>query len=215
MSRWSLSENADRPPSIRSDAWAGFREGLKCLDNAAADIAKAGRLFADISEPQWDRLVANAPAPLRRTLGHCRAVGKGLLMPQLATASGEYVSRLRAFPIADQEKYLFDPVEVTVRSQGSWDTVMQRVTEMDSATIKQVFAKSGRKWTLRTADQQKSWMIADDRREARRQPSAVINRPGRWKVDDGRVYLAAAKVRTGLSRADVEGIQRDLEKGLG
>ena len=110
----------------------------------------------------------------------------------------------------DQERLLHDPVEVAVKSDGDWDVIMEKVPEMDSATIKQVFARAGRKWTKRDLDQQKAWMKREERKQAQKEPSAVINRPGRWKVDGGRVYLAAAKVKSGLTRADLEGIQKDL-----
>ena len=70
-SRWVLSDNAERPPSVRTDAWDGFCQGLKCLDNAAADIAKAGKLFADISEPQWNKLRGYCIVQLDHLRGSC------------------------------------------------------------------------------------------------------------------------------------------------
>ena len=73
--------------SMPGDVKERFRAGLRLLDAAAANVAEAGNLFASIPEDIWTGLIAEAPPPMRRTLGYVRAVGEGkmslsLLRPQ-------------------------------------------------------------------------------------------------------------------------------------
>lgn len=193
------------------DAKEAFRAGLRALDQASANIAEAGRLFATIPESDWAALVAKAPAPMRRTLGYVRAVGEGRMIPQLATASGESAVKLRALPLEEQRKLWTEPVEMFAPGRvGRHAKYMRYVTEMDSAEVKRAFARDGHGWRLRTYDEQKNWEANQAAvTEARRVHG--VDRPGRWAVRNGRVFLAAAKSSSGLTRRDLEMMLRDLE----
>jgi hypothetical protein len=39
-----------------------------------------------------------------------------------------------------------------------------------------------------------------------------VDRPGRWAVRNGKVYLSAAKASAGLTRRDLEQMLKDLEE---
>ena len=189
-----------------------FRAGLALLDAASANIAEAGRLFASIEEVTWEALIAEAPAPMRRTLGYVREVGNGTMIPQLATASGTGAQRLRALEVADQARLWIEPVEMHAPGRvGRHAKYMRYVTEMDNAEVLRAFARDGKGWRLRTYDEQRAWEAAQATRE---EPEVLhgVDRPGRWAVRNGRVYLAASKAAHGLTRRDVEQIQKDLEE---
>jgi hypothetical protein len=188
-----------------------FRAGLVLLDAASGNIREAGILFAGIKEAVWAQLIDEAPAPMRRTLSYVREVGEGKMIPQLATATGEAAQRLRTLPLADQLKLWTEPVEMFAPGRvGRAAKYMRYVTEMDSDEVKRAFARDGAKrWKLRSYDEQKAWEAELGRRE---EPEVLhgVDRPGRWAVRNGKVYLASAKVSAGLSKRDVELIMKDL-----
>jgi hypothetical protein len=213
MSRFTLSDHADdyRPAGVPKDTWLDFVAGIKCLDNAAADILKAGQLFASISDAQWIKISKAAASPIRRTLEHARDVGRGVLLPQLATASGSYVTRLRSFPVSEQERLLHEPIEVACVKAGQPDKVLVRVPDMEPEQVRQVFRRDGLKWAQRNVDEQRAWLDLQAKQQSRKPSNKEISRPGRWTVREGRVFLASAKVKAGLTRADIEGIIRDMK----
>lgn len=188
-----------------------FRAGLVLLDAASENIREAGILFAGIKDAVWAELIDEAPAPMRRTLSYVREVGEGKMIPQLATATGEAAQRLRALPLVDQAKLWMEPVEMFAPGRvGRAAKYMRYVTEMDGDEVKRAFARDGAKrWKLRSYDEQKVWEAEQGRRE---EPEVLhgVDRPGRWAVRNGKVYLASAKVAAGLSKKDVELIMRDL-----
>lgn len=188
-----------------------FRSGLALLDTASGNIKEAGELFAGIDEAVWAELINEAPAPMRRTLSYVRDVGEGKMIPQLATASGEAAQRLRGLPLEEQSRLWTEPVEMFAPGRVGRAAKYQRfVTEMDSEEVKRAFARDGSKhWKLRSYEEQKAW-VAEQGKE--REPEVVesVDRPGRWAVRNGKVFLSSAKVAAGLSRKDVELILRDL-----
>ena len=198
--------------SIPKDTKERFRAGLLLLDAASANIAEAGNLFAGIEEETWLALIEEAPSPMRRTLSYVRAVGEGKMIPQLATASGEAAQRLRALPVVDQLKLWTEPVEMHAPGRtGRHAKYMRFVTEMDSEEVKRAFARDGKGWKLRTYDEQRAF---ENELANRKDPVVLhgVDRPGRWAVRNGRVYLAPSKANAGLSRRDVEQILKDLEE---
>lgn len=189
-----------------------FKAGLRLLDEAAMNVAEAGRLFAGIAADEWDLFVAEAPGPMRRTLGYVRAVGEGRMIPELATAAGESAQRLRALPLADQSRLWVEPVEMHAPGRiGRHAKYMRYVTEMDSAEVRRAFGRDGRGWRLRSYDEQRAWEAEQAAKKADPAPHGV-DRPGRWAVRNGRVFIAAAKASAGLSKKDVAQILRDMEE---
>lgn len=192
------------------EARVAFRDGLRLLDDAVINIAEAGRLFASIPEADWMGLVSDAPAPMRRTLGNVRDVGMGLMIPQLATASGEAVNRLRSFPIDEQLRLWREPVEVFLPGRvGRHAKAMRYVTEMQADEAKRVFAKGPDGWHVRSYDEQRAWEAEQASKQASEDLHGV-DRPGRWAVRNGRIWLAAKRVNAGLTRKDVEAMLKDL-----
>jgi hypothetical protein len=193
-----------------ADANETFRAGLALLDAASGQIAAAGGLFASIPDSEWLELVGEAPPPMRRTLAYVRAVGEGRMIPELATASGEAVQRLRTLTLEDQGRMWREPVAMYAPGRvGRHAKYLRFVTEMTREEVVRAFARDGKGWRLRDYDEQRSYEAEMDRREV---PEAHgVDRPGRWAIRNGRVYLAAAKASAGLSRRDIETIWKDLE----
>lgn len=198
--------------SIPRDVKDRFRAGLKLLDVAAANVSEAGTLFAGIPEDTWRELIAEAPAPMRRTLGYVREVGEGKMIPQLATAVGEAAQRLRGLPLEDQTKLWADPLEMYAPGRiGRHAKYMRYVTEMGSDEVKRAFERDGRGWRLRSFEEQRLFNAEQEAAEREAKIPHGVDRPGRWAVRNGKVYLAPAKANSGLSKRDIETILKDLE----
>lgn len=198
---------------IEKDVKEAFRAGLVLLDAASANIAEAGRLFASIDAAVWATLLEDAPAPMRRTLEHVREVGEGKIIPQLATASGEASVRLRGMSLADQHRLWSSPVEMFAPGRvGKHAKYMRFVTDMTGEEIKRAFEHEGkRNWRLRTYDEQKAWEAEQAAFTKPEKPSGV-DRPGRWAVRGGKVYISMAKAASGLSKREVQTILKDMEE---
>lgn len=210
-----LSEIVNRPRGMTTAAWEDIIKGLDLFEAASRNIAKAGKLFAGVSEPQWVKFMESSPSGFRATMERVREVGKGLIIPQLATASGSYVGKLRSFSLEDQERFLSEPVEVAVIHNGIEDTRMERVPEMEPATIKQVFNHKGKiqgraSWEIRTIEEQRQWLDYQAKKTMKNTKTTEVKRPGRWTVRDGRAFLAAPKIKAGLTLADLEALREDL-----
>ncbi len=189
-----------------------FRAGLRLLDAAAANVAEAGNLFAGIPEEIWTGLIAEAPPPMRRTLGYVRAVGEGRMIPQLATAAGEASVRMRALPVGDQYRLWTAPVEMFAPGRtGRHAKYMRFVTEMDGEEVRRAFGRDGSGWRLRSYDEQRAWHAGQEALREEPKPHGV-DRPGRWAVRNGRVIVAQAKASSGLTRRDLEMMLRDLQE---
>ena len=190
-----------------------FAQGLVLLDAASANVVEAGKLFASIDEHVWRDLLEDAPIPMRRTLSYVRDVGEGTMIPQLATAAGEAVQKLRALSLEDQSRLWMEPVEMFAPGRvGRAAKYLRYVTEMNTEETKRAFARNGsRSWRLRSYDEQKAWETEQANRE---EPEVLhgVDRPGRWAVRNGRAYLAASKANNGLSKRDVEQLMKDLEE---
>ena len=199
--------------AISRDTKERFRAGLKLLDAAAINVSEAGELFAGIEHQTWEALIDEAPAPMRRTLNYVRAVGEGKMIPQLATAAGEAAQRLRALPLADQARLWSEPVEMFAPGRvGRWAKYMRYVTEMNSEEVKLAFERDGHGWRLRSFDEQRSWYAEQEAAQRELPAPHAVDRPGRWAVRGGKVYLAPAKASNGLTRREIEAILHDMEE---
>lgn len=198
--------------SITKDTKERFRAGLVLLDAAAANVAEAGAIFAGIEYETWVGLLSDAPAPMRRTLSYVREVGMGTMIPQLATESGMPAQRLRGLPVEQQQALWANPVEMFAPGRtGRAAKYMRFVTEMDSDEIKRAFVRDGAGWKLRSYDEQKSFEAELAAYVAPEKPAGV-DRPGRWAVRGGKVYVSVAKASAGLTRRDIETILKDMEE---
>lgn len=188
-----------------------FRAGLVLLDAASANIVEAGMIFNEIDQETWDALIEDAPPPMRKTLSSVRAVGAGSMIPQLATASGYAAERLKTLPITEQLRLWTSPVEMFAPGRtGRYAKYLRFATDMDSEELKRAFVKEGSAWRIRTYEEQKSYEVEKAAYKEPEKPSGV-DRAGRWAIRNGKVYLAKAKVESGLSKRDVETILKDLE----
>ena len=212
-SRFLLAEGAQRPGGVTKAHWDAFKEGMKCLDRAAMDIANAGKCFAEIRDADWLRLKHAAPGPIKRVLEYTRDVGKGKLLPQLATASGEYVSRLRSLPIELQEQFMREPVEIAVWRHRKWDKKSVFVPDMTPQEVRQAFRREGRKWQFRSIEEQRQWLKAEEKRLAQveeKREAGNIDRPHRYAIRGRKVYFARKKIDNGVSVSDLWDALEDL-----
>jgi hypothetical protein len=195
-----------------STANTHLKAGMRLLEQAAGNVTAAGEHFAAIDQEEWDQILQDAPAPMRRTLSYVRLVGQGRMIPELATASGEVAQRLRSLPVEDQGRLWVEPLEVYVPGRiGRHAKVMRYATEMTAAETRLVFERRGSLWRIRTFDEQRSWWSSQNQSESSVRELHGVDRPGRWAVRSGRVYLAAAKVSSGLTRRDLQMMLQDLE----
>jgi hypothetical protein len=134
------------------------------------------------------------------------------MIPQLATASGTAAQRLRALPVEDQSRLWIEPVEMHAPGRvGRHGKYLRFVSEMSGQEVIRAFARDGKGWRLRSYDEQRAFEAELAKREAALVPHGV-DRPGRWAVRNGKVYLSAAKASVGLTRRDLEQMLKDMEE---
>lgn len=70
--------------------------------------------------------------------------------------------------------------------------------------------RDGRGWRLRTYEEQKAWTTEKGKVEPEEDLHGV-DRPGRWAVRSGRIYLAKEKVEMGLIPKGLEAMLKEQE----
>lgn len=190
-------------------------EILADLKGAADRIAAAGRKWVKLDTGLRQRIVDATPAGMRDVWLRLERVGMGTLHPQLATTAGIAARYLGRLPMSEQERYLQERIPVLVVNGREPDILRIDVGALSRGQRKQVFVNAGGTVRVRSIDEQRAWLADQAQREQRKeQRNEVlrIDRPGRWKVDGGKVYVAAEKVENGLTKKDVAQMLRDLQR---
>lgn len=214
-----MSKPVALPPTFSLDSISDSVERrsveiiLTDLNSAHAKIQKAARKWVTLSEETRDQVIAATPSGMRAIWEKLEAVGNGELHPRLVTADGIAARYLSRLPLKEQEKHLDELIEVAVIHNRSPDVMRIDVEAMSSFQRQQVFDVKGSSVRIRTIAEQRAWLAEQKRKEQAREERAEttrIDRPGRWKVENGRVYVAPEKIESGLTKRDVAGMLRDL-----
>lgn len=92
----------------------------------------------------------------RADLNRLKAIGRGTLHPLLADGGSCGRQALGRLPIADQEKYLENPIPVIVREQGKTDVLLIAIDDLTREQCRQVFARDH----VRTTAEQSAWLAS-------------------------------------------------------
>lgn len=186
---------------------------LTDLNRAHNAIAKAARKWLTLSEDTRDQVIEATPQGMRDIWLKLDRVGSGTLHPRLVTSSGLASRYLSKLPIEEQERYLSELIEVAIRRGGRADILRVDVENMSSLQRQQVFAVTGNTVKVRSIAEQKAWLADREQKEREKDAHAEttrIDRPGRWTVEKGRVFISPEKIEVGLTKRDVAAILRDL-----
>lgn len=194
------------------------REGVAAVfaDLAAGAelIQRAGMRWVRLEGSTRDKVLASVPSHWREFLARLQRVGTGELHPQLYAVGGRAATTLGRLPLAEQERYLTDRLPVVIEKGGAFDLVRKDVASLSEIERKQVFAKQADgSYVVRSRTAQELWLREHKAKLAARRladRALSVVRPDRWSVKGGRVFVDPAKVKAGLTRAEVLAILRDL-----
>jgi hypothetical protein len=193
-----------------------FSQILTDLQGAAESIARAGGRWVGLSKPTRTRILKEVPSTWRTFLNRLSLVGEGHLHPQLYSASSIAARYLGRLPMPEQTRFLRELIPtVVVRENGRRDVRNLDVEDMSDGTRRQVFAKVGDTVVVRGIPEQNAYLDLLERRRTRQEEQElgnvdIINRPGRWKIEQGKVYVTKEKAAGGLTLRDVKQILKDL-----
>lgn len=187
---------------------------LREIKGATDRIAKAARKWVALPEEVQAMVREGTPMALRDVWTRLERIGNGELHPLLYQAYGHGVNLLGRLPLEDQEKYLTEKLPVVIDRGGVRDNQRMAVQDLGPMLRLQVFAVSGRSVKVRTLAEQRAWLIEQGRKadeRARKASKTVsIDRPGRWRVEDGRVHVDASLVARGLTLRDLLAMAKDV-----
>lgn len=186
---------------------------LTDLNRAHNSIAKAARKWITLSEETRDQVIEGTPQSMRDIWRKLDRVGAGTLHPRLVTSSGLASRYLGKLPIEEQEKHLTELVEVAITKNGRADVLRVDVENMSSLQRQQVFAVTGNSVKIRSIPEQKAWLAAREQKEREKEihtATTRIERPGRWTVEKGKVFVDPTKMDTGLTKRDILSMLKDL-----
>lgn len=203
-------------PGLRLSGSEGqiVEEILTDIKGAQDRLLRAAKKWVNLSERTRGRVIEATPASYREFWSRLDRVGRGELHPQLANVGGLPARYLGRLPVDEQERYLRDliPVAVTVRNKP--DVLLVDVAVMSSRQRAQVFKVAGQTVHVRSVAEQRAWLADQEQRRLAREEMesglARVERPGRWTVEKGKVWIAPEKVESGLTKRDMLTMLRDL-----
>lgn len=193
-----------------------FKEILEDLKGAATAIARAGEKWVSLPKPTRTRILKDVPATWRVFLHRLGRVGEGQLHPQLYSASGLAARYLGRLPLPEQDRFLRELIPtVIVRDNKRRDVRNLDVEDMTDEQRRQVFSIIDDAVKIRTVDEQNAYLEQQERRRTRLEEQElgnvdVITRPGRWTVEQGKVYVTKEKAAGGLTKRDLTQMLKDI-----
>jgi hypothetical protein len=190
-------------------------EILADLTNVAERIKRASVKWIALPDRTRAR-VLEAVSPTAKTfLDRLTKVGEGTLHPMLYNSVGKASHYLGKLPLPEQDLYLRERIPVAVLNGGKADMLNVDIEDMTPNQRKQVFKVHGDVVTVRSIAEQRAWLADQEQRRQRIEDEelnalTVINRPGRWKIEKGKVWLDTDKLETGLTKRDIAQMLRDL-----
>ena len=193
---------------------AGVLAVFSDLSEGAAMIQRAGDRWVRLAEETRAKVLEGVPSHWREFLARLQRVGEGSLHPQLYAVGGRAATTLGRLPLPEQERYLTERLPVVIEKGGAFDVVRKDVAVLSEVERKQVFARlADGSFVVRTRTAQEVWIKEQRAKQAARRladRALTVVRPDRWTVKGQRVFVDPAKVKAGLTRAEVLAILRDL-----
>ena len=190
------------------------QEILADLGGAADRIRRAGEKWVGLNKRTREKVLEAAPPTWGAFLNRLTLVGERKLHPHLYAAVGNAARWLGKLPLEDQDRYLRGRIPVVTASGR--DTRLVDVEELSELQREQVFKKSeDGTVVIRDVPQQKAFLEERKRRLEREQERLLgdltsIKRPGRWRIEKGRLYPAKERVEEGYTKGDVKRMLKDL-----
>ncbi|MDB6137191.1 MAG: hypothetical protein JWO94_263 [Verrucomicrobiaceae bacterium] len=200
---------------IPTDERAVLSSIFEDIAGAAAQIQRAAGRWVRLSEETRAKVLKVVPGYAAQFLERLQRVGEGSLHPQLYAVNGHAANALGKLPMELQEKFLSERIPVAITKDGAADILRMDIAAMSAEQYRQVFArKKEGVFVMRTVPEQRAWLKQQaSQASAKRltEGAKVITRIGRWVVKGGRAYVEPAKVKTGLTRADVVQLIKDMQ----
>lgn len=196
---------------------AVVNEIMADLAGSANYIRRAAEKWIELSEKVRDTVIEAAAPTWRPFLNRLTLVGEGHLHPLLYSSVGIASRWLGKLPLADQDRYLRERIPVVVQgASGRRDTRMIDIEDMSEAHREQVFKKTDDGTVLiRDKEMQIAFLDERQRRQERDEEQrlgdfTVIKRPGRWRVEKGKLYPDKGRVEAGFTLRDIKMMAKDL-----
>ncbi len=183
---------------------------IRGVEDIASKAVRLGKLLVSMSEADRVLFVDGFPSQYRALWSNLYKVGKKELHPRLVTASGRAAQALKRLPYPEQEAYIVDLIPVVV---GRGDVKHMDIDAMGPEHVRQVFAQGGKHARVRTLEEQRQWLREQKKKPDKLLTESGIDRPNKWAIRNGRVYLAKPKIDRGLTAKDIETIWDDLDLG--
>ena len=198
---------------VPSDEKQGVMAVFEDLAAGAELIGRAGARWVRLTEGTRTKVLEGVPSHWREFLGRLQRVGEGSLHPQLYAVAGRAAQTLGKLPMAEQERYLSERLPVVVEKDGGFDLQRMDVALMSELQRQQVFAKQADgSYLVRSRTAQEVWLKERRAKEATKRLAdrqLVVKRPW-WTVRGARCFVDPAKVKLGLTRAEVVAILKDM-----
>lgn len=180
-------------------------------------IAKAARRWVEFSDEVRAKLREAAPPAFGDMWDRLERIGNGSLSPMLYALHGRGAKLLAKMPVPEQERWLSDRVPVLVMKGGNRpDELRVAVEHLSAEQQLQVFKVDASGVRIRSIAEQRAWMesqkVKREERAARGTGITKIDRPGRWRVEKGRVFVHPDKLAAGLTKSEVSQMLRDLQQ---
>lgn len=217
MKLTTITPDLDGLRGLSANDRATVHEILADLGGAADRIRRAGEKWVALSAKVRERVLEAAPPTWRVFLQRLELVGAQKLHPQLYSSLGKAATWLGKLPLAEQDRYLRERIPVViVQPSGRQDVRLFDIEEMGEAHREQVFRREDDGAVLiRDVPQQKAWLELKRERQERAEERhlgdfTVIRRPGRWRVEKGKLYPDKGRIETGYTIRDIKMMAKDL-----
>lgn len=163
----------------------------------------AGQIVAeqiDQDEKFVDFVCEKFPAFTPELVMRFYAIGKKQIHPELLISDAPGMKRMLKLPYSLQEKYLSSPVEVLVKTDKGWETLLIDVRNLTADQAKQVFDNG----CVRSVQAQRAFIESNNTRKFN--PSADNDAP--WKIVGKRLVV---KKDVTLTARDLARILSEME----
>jgi hypothetical protein len=150
MSTQPITTPAADPKAIILDFAELLAEGSKCWVNAGKILADAVDRFPNFLQLLQEARPEFPPRFLHRML----ELGRGALHEDLLLAVTKGENALARLPFSWQEQYVRKPVELIIKTEAGFDTLLVPVKDLTPEQVTQVFDGSG----IRTPAQQRVYL---------------------------------------------------------
>jgi len=156
----------------------------KLILDGIASWMEAGRLIArgmDEDDKFAEKLCTAIPGMSEETVRRFEAMGREMIVPELAYRNSPGARRLMLLGPDLQRKYLAEAPELLIQEGKEWTTLRLPVDELTTAQARQVFDRTG----ARSLAGQRAWV--EDHRAKCKMHSTELEEP--YQIVRGRVHV--------------------------